>query len=76
MKNKLSKEQEASVLKPHFKKLKTLEQKCKYVFKNKNLLLTSMLHSSFVNEHAELSITSNERLEFLGDAVLSFIISL
>lgn len=44
-----------------------------YVFRNRNLLEESLRHSSFINEHPAL--TSNERLEFLGDSVLSLVVS-
>ncbi|OVE74102.1 ribonuclease III [bacterium B13(2017)] len=56
-------------------KLRSLEEKAGYTFINKNLLLKSMLHSSFVNENSHLKLKSNERLEFLGDAVLELVIS-
>jgi len=52
-----------------------LESKIGYIFKNKNLLLNSMLHTSFVNENNFLKLISNERMEFLGDAVLELVIS-
>jgi ribonuclease-3 len=43
-------------------------------FNNLNLLKEALTHRSYLNEVKE-KISSNERLEFLGDAVLSFIIS-
>lgn len=55
--------------------LKVLEEKINFTFKNKTLLLEAMLHSSFVNENLHLKVKSNERLEFLGDAVLDLVIS-
>ena len=42
-----------------------------YTFKNPRLLLTALTHSSFANEHQQCE--SNEKLEFLGDALLNFI---
>lgn len=42
-------------------------------FKNKKLLALALTHKSWVNEHA--GGESNERLEFLGDAVLEFVVS-
>lgn len=42
-----------------------------YEFNNKELLITALTHSSYVNEHA--GCVSNERLEFLGDSVLGLI---
>ena len=43
----------------------------KYEFKSKNLFETAMTHSSYANE--QKNIPSNERLEFLGDAILGVI---
>lgn len=51
-----------------------LEKKLGYDFKDKGLLLNALTHSSYANE-ARNGITSNERLEFLGDSVLSIIVS-
>jgi len=48
--------------------------KLKDIFKNKDLLTQALTHKSWVNEHTE-ERSSNERLEFLGDAILEFIIS-
>ncbi len=47
-----------------------IEKKLNYKFKNQELLQTALTHSSFANE---TSVDSNERLEFLGDAVLGFV---
>lgn len=44
------------------------------VFKNKKLLENAFIHRSYVNEVKE-KIDSNERLEFLGDSILSFVVS-
>lgn len=46
-----------------------------YKFDNKILLLTALSHTSFVHEVSELDLNSNEKLEFLGDAVLDLLIS-
>ena len=51
----------------------TLEEKLGYAFKNKALLENALQHSSYANEHRAAGIRSNERLEFLGDAVLGFV---
>lgn len=51
-----------------------LEQKLPYEFKDKNLLIEALSHSSFVNEQSETDIRDNERLEFLGDAVLNLVV--
>ncbi len=44
------------------------------IFKNSELLETALTHKSWVNEHPNIR-ENNERLEFLGDAVLEFIVS-
>jgi ribonuclease-3 len=52
-----------------------LENKISYMFKNKKNLILAMTHSSFANENKNAKLQSNERLEFLGDAVLNIVIS-
>lgn len=52
--------------------MENAEKKIGYKFQNKKLLETALTHSSYANE---CKIESNERLEFLGDSVLSVIIS-
>ncbi len=42
-------------------------------FSDQALLLQALTHRSYVNEHDEADLSDNERLEFLGDAVLDFI---
>ena len=49
-----------------------LEQEIGYTFQNRDLLLTALTHSSYYNENKN-GLPCNERLEFLGDAVLSAI---
>ena len=44
-------------------------------FKDPSLLEQAIIHSSYINENPGLSLDSNERLEFLGDAVLGFIVA-
>lgn len=51
-----------------------LQEKIGYHFKNEKLLYEALSHSSFANENKK-SRTSNERLEFLGDSVLSIVVS-
>lgn len=46
-----------------------------YEFKNKNLLTQALCHSSYANENRKTNIKNNERLEFLGDAILELVIS-
>jgi ribonuclease-3 len=43
-------------------------------FRNKALLQQALTHRSYINEHGESSVGDNERLEFLGDAVLDFLV--
>ena len=45
------------------------------VFHDVDLLEQAFTHSSYVNEHRNLHLSDNERLEFLGDAVLELIVS-
>ena len=52
--------------------MEKLEQKIGYSFKDKNLLLTALTHSSYANEKNDRSL-SYERLEFLGDSILGLI---
>ena len=52
-----------------------LEKKLGVKFKNHDLLIRALTHRSFLNEAHRPKPESNERLEFLGDAVLSFVIS-
>lgn len=46
-----------------------------YEFNNKNILLEALTHRSYVNETSDLSVSDNERLEFLGDAVIDLVVS-
>ena len=52
-----------------------LKEKFDISFKNEALLVEAMTHSSYANEHKEMKGIYNERIEFLGDAVLELIIS-
>ncbi|OGI92329.1 ribonuclease III [Candidatus Nomurabacteria bacterium RIFCSPLOWO2_01_FULL_46_18] len=51
------------------------EKKTKIVFKNKNLLKQAFIHRSYINENPKVGLSHNERLEFLGDAVLELIVT-
>lgn len=55
--------------------LSEFEKIISYEFKDKNLLKKAFSHSSYANEKRKQGIESNERLEFLGDAVLELVIS-
>lgn len=52
-----------------------LEKKFGLNFKSKDLLKQAFVHRSYLNENPELGLEQNERLEFLGDAVLELIIT-
>jgi ribonuclease III len=54
--------------------LSNLSRTLGYTFKNINRLQEALRHSSFVNEQAETNLRDNERLEFLGDAVLNLVV--
>ena len=54
---------------------KILKEKFDISFNNKALLMEAMTHSSYANEHKEMKGIYNERIEFLGDAVLELTIS-
>ena len=58
-------------------KINELESKIGYTFKDKNLISTALTHSSFYNEMKAkgTDVQCNERLEFLGDSVLSLVTS-
>jgi ribonuclease-3 len=55
--------------------LTTLQKKLRIKFKNKALLEQALVHSSYINENPGITEGDNERLEFLGDAVLGLIIA-
>ncbi len=50
-----------------------LEKRLGYQFMDRRLLEHALTHSSYANEHRGLGLTSNERLEFLGDSVLGMV---
>ncbi len=54
---------------------KALEKKINVNFQDDNLLENVFIHRSYLNEHKNSHLPSNERLEFLGDSVLSLITS-
>jgi ribonuclease-3 len=55
--------------------LSQLEKNIDIVFNNKDLLKQSVVHRSYLNEHPRFELDHNERLEFLGDAVLEIIVT-
>jgi len=52
-----------------------LEKRLGYRFRQKSLLENALTHSSYANENKKNSHCSNERLEFLGDSVLGFVVA-
>jgi len=59
----------------NYKWLEPLEKNLDYKFKNVELLRTALTHSSYANENKMRVTDNNERLEFLGDVVVNFIVS-
>ena len=57
------------------RELKELEKRIGYHFQNPELLEKALRHSSYANEHKMNRIECNERLEFLGDSVLGFVVA-
>ena len=57
------------------KELSELEENIGYTFKDKELLKKALTHTSFVNENKQERVSSNERLEFFGDAIIEFFVS-
>src|SRR3989338_1794284 len=56
-------------------KFSDFEKKTKIVFKDKDLLKQAFIHRSYINENENSGSSHNERLEFLGDAVLELIVT-
>jgi ribonuclease-3 len=55
--------------------LSDLEASLGFSFNDKSLLTRALTHRSYLNENADLPYLDNERLEFLGDAILSFVVA-
>jgi ribonuclease-3 len=54
---------------------KKLEEKIGLQFKDHHVLRSAFVHRSYLNEHRDSTLFSNERLEFLGDAVLELVVT-
>ena len=52
-----------------------LEKRLGYTFRDRLLLEHALTHSSYANENRRDGLTSNERLEFLGDSILGFVVA-
>ncbi len=57
------------------KDISILEKKLNINFKNKDLLIQAFVHRSYLNENPDFHLYHNERLEFLGDAVLELVVT-
>lgn len=57
------------------KNLEILEKKLGVAFKDINILKNALVHRSYINEHKNFELDQNERLEFLGDAVLELVVT-
>lgn len=57
------------------KDLAALEKNIGVTFNNRDLLEQALVHRSFLNEHRTFRLGHNERLEFLGDAVLELVVT-
>ncbi len=55
--------------------LSVLQEKLGFKFKNLDLLTEAITHRSYLNEHPDFKLNHNERLEFLGDAVLELVVT-
>ncbi len=55
--------------------LSDFEARLGYAFQDRALLENALTHSSYANEHRREGASSNERLEFLGDAILGFVVA-
>ncbi len=57
------------------KNILSVEERLGYIFENKDHLILSLIHRSFVNEYKSALLSHNERLEFLGDSVLGLVLA-
>jgi ribonuclease III len=55
--------------------LEHIEERLGYSFVNRDLLQEALTHTTYVNEHKELGLKDNQRLEFLGDTIINSIIT-
>lgn len=57
------------------KNLKPLQEGIHVTFSNEDILQQALVHRSYLNEHPKFTLDHNERLEFLGDAVLELVVT-
>ena len=62
-------------LREEMKEISKLEEKLGIKFNNQDLLKQAFVHRSFLNENPDFELQHNERLEFLGDAVLELVVT-
>src|SRR3989338_5674441 len=55
--------------------IEVIEQALGVTFRNKDTLRQALVHRSYLNEHPDFPLGHNERLEFLGDAVLELVVT-
>ncbi len=66
-----------SIIPDHiYKTVELLESRIGYIYTKKQYAINALVHSSFSNENRNFAGKDNERLEFLGDAILDFVMSL
>ncbi|MCE5293243.1 MAG: hypothetical protein LLF94_01345, partial [Chlamydiales bacterium] len=58
-----------------FSHISDIETRLGYTFTQKELLVRAFVHRSFLNENKDIPCFDNERLEFLGDSVLNFLVA-
>ena len=58
------------------KTVEALENKIGYQYRNRQYAVNALIRSSYSNEHQNFAAKNNERLEFLGDAILDFVMGL
>ena len=61
--------------KEEYRSMEEIQKRIGYHYQNIDYLYTAMTHSSYANDEKTLAVQSNERLEFLGDAVLELVSS-
>ncbi len=58
-----------------FSQVPAIQERLAYTFTQPELLIRAFIHSSFLNEHRDTVFLDNERLEFLGDSILNFLVA-
>ncbi len=75
MKLKLNLYSSKNIDKLSTKKIASLYKTIGYIFKNEELIISALKHRSFLFSNNEKRVSSNERLEFLGDSILNFLVT-